>query len=481
MSGQKISIVFDCGATNVKVYAINEKGEIVKSKSYPNNTREDPNYPEFRIWDINEIWGKMCLASREVISGINTDNIIGVTATSFGVDGSLFDASGNMLYPMISWQCERTNPILANIHKYIPPGELYSESGVLPYNFNTINKAIWFKENRPGLLNDAHRFLFASSIFLYLLSGEMKNDITMAGTSMMTSAANRKFSSRILNSIGFPSELTGDLAEAGEIIGHVNAKAEAATGLPSGIPVIATGHDTQFAVFGSGANIHQPVLSSGTWEILMVRSEEFRAGPEQLNLSISTELDAIPGIYNIGNQWIASGMIEWASKNMFSDIKNNKHEYMISAAEKIPPGSNGISVIPRFNQETDGKAGGQIHGLKIESTREEVYRAMLESLSLRLRESLKDLEKAGGFKADTILCVGGGSKNKLWNQIRADISGMALRVVDNTETTALGASMFVMYAAGMAGSPDEARAMIPVKSKLYEPGENHKLYKELLG
>ena len=66
--------------------------------------------------------------------------------------------------------------------------------------------------------------------------------------------------------------------------------------IPAGIPVVATGHDTQFAIFGSGAEKNQPVLSSGTWEILMVRSERFRSGKEQLDMGITTELDSRPGL-----------------------------------------------------------------------------------------------------------------------------------------------------------------------------------------
>ena len=53
----------------------------------------------------------------------------------------------------------------------------------------------------------------------------------------------------------------------------------------------------------------------------MVRAEEFKSGKEQLEAGITTELDSRPGLFNIGNQWIASGVIEWARKNLYSDIK----------------------------------------------------------------------------------------------------------------------------------------------------------------
>ncbi len=438
-----ISIVFDCGATNVRAVAINESGSVLASKSYPNNTQADPEYPEYRIWDVNEIWDKMCSASLEILANIPASDIAGVTVTTFGVDGALVDKTGKILYPMISWQCDRTTPIMAGISKYLPLEELYKESALQPFNFNTINKIIWLKENKASLLQKAYRFLFAPSLFRMFLSGEMINGTTMAGTSMMTAKRDRKFSDKILASVGITADLFGPLAEAGEITGEVSAKAALQTGLPEGLPVIATGHDTQFAVYGSGAGINQPVLSSGTWEVLMVRSDSFIANEEQLQQNITTELDPVDGYFNIGNQWIASGMLEWASRTFFNELGNNPYKDMISGAEKIAPGSNGVRVIPGFYEEFEGKGGGQISGLTMNTSRYEIYRAMLEALSLKLRKGILALEKAGGFSANSILCVGGGSKNQLWNQIRADITGLEIKAINQKETTVLGASLFV--------------------------------------
>jgi L-fuculokinase len=211
-----IVIVFDCGATNVRVIAINSKGEILASESYPNNTRPDPFYPDYRIWDVKEIWDKMCRASQKVVSQINANKIAGVTVTTFGVDGTLFDRSGKMLYPVISWQCER---------KYISLDSLYSECGVLPFTFNTINKLIWFVEQKPDIVEKCYRFLFMPSIFSFFLTGEMVNDTTMAGTSMLTDLTTRGFSKNIINKINFPFEKTGTPVEAGTVTGMINSKA----------------------------------------------------------------------------------------------------------------------------------------------------------------------------------------------------------------------------------------------------------------
>ncbi len=472
MPQRDIAIVFDCGATNVRVVAIDSKGDILASESYTNNTHPDPFYPLYRIWDVNEIWNKMCMACRKVILQIDKDLIAGVTVTTFGVDGALFDSHGSLLYPVISWQCERTNPIMAEIDKYLPLNELYAEAGVLPFNFNTINKLIWLMEQKPELVEKSAIFLFMPSVFSYFLTGEMVNDITMAGTSMVSSLSARGFSKKIINSIGFPVEKLGNPVEPGTIIGRVTSGASDETGLPEGIPVVATGHDTQFAVFGSGAAVNEPVLSSGTWEILMARSLAYRSGKEQLDMAITTELDARPGLFNIGNQWIASGMLEWARKVLYPDIKENVYEYMIRGASSVAPGSNGVKIIPKFYEELKGEPGGKILGLTMDSTRDEIYRAMLEALSLRLKEGKEALEKAGGFKTDTILCVGGGSKNRLWNQLRANYSGIPIKVTDRTETTVLGASLFVQAACGNSGSPEEARSKIDYRTEIFEPYGN---------
>jgi L-fuculokinase len=471
MPSGDIAIVFDCGATNVRVVAINTNGDILASESHPNNTQPDPFYPSYRIWDVNEIWNKMCLSCRKVISQINKNRICGVTATTFGVDGTLFSKKGEMLYPVISWQCERTNPVMARIEKYIPLNELYAEAGVLPFNFNTINKLIWLAEQKPELIERSDIFLFMPSILSYFLTGKMVNDITMAGTSMVTNLSSRSYSKNIRARTGFPFEKMGTPVEPGTITGRINPKAASETGLPVNTPVVATGHDTQFAVFGSGAKVNEPVLSSGTWEILMVRSADYKSGKEQLDMAITTEFDSSPGLFNIGNQWIASGMLEWAKRVLYPDVKENIYEVMINEASSVPAGSNGVKIVPKFFEELKGEPGGKILGLKMDTTREEIYHAMLEALAQRLKEGKEALEKAGGFRTDSILCVGGGSKNRIWNQLRANYAGIPVKVPERTETTVLGASFFVQSACNNFASPEEARSAVDYKVTIFEPNK----------
>ena len=474
----KIILVLDCGATNVRTIAVSEKGEILASESLTNNTKPDPENKNYRIWDVNEIWNKFRTTTGKVLEKIEIENIAGITVTAFGVDGAPFNKSGKMLYPVISWQCPRTEPIMQNIGKYISVEHL---NGIQPFNFNTINKLIWLKENRHSIIDQMDHFIFIPSIFLYFLTGEMVTDSSMAGTSMLTDLRKRSFSQEILNSIGISDSIFPKMVEPGNVIGKVTHHASIETGIPAGIPVVTAGHDTQFAVFGSGAAENTPVLSSGTWEILMVRTSNIDTSGKVLQGGVSTEFDPLPGLYNMGVQWIASGALEWLKKMFFAKEIDSEHIYkiMINEAMKTKVGSNGVRIDASFYPEPGGADSGFIRNLTMETSRGDIYRAALEALSCKTRERLGQLQETAKFKADSLICVGGGSKNKLWNQIRADVLGIPVKLIDQKETTVLGASMFTMSGVNIFSSPDEARGAIDYTGDIYEPSLDSMSYTEV--
>jgi L-fuculokinase len=479
MKEYDLAIVFDCGAINLRVIAINTKGEIEASEAVSNSISEDPFYPGGKIWDVEELWVKFCDLSRKVLSQIDENRVVGVTVTTFGVDGTFISKSGEMLYPVISWQCPRTQPIMQSINKYFPLERLYEISGVFPYAFNTINKVLWFKENRPDVLDKAEHFLFMPSLFLLKLGGCKINDATMMGTSMMADLQSRGFSEEIISSLGLSPSLFGKIGEPGDKVGKISGSAANLTGLPEGTPLFLTGHDTQFAIFGSGADLNQPVLSSGTWEILMVRSDHFTASPVEIKEGITTEADAEPGIFTIGQNWMGSGVLEWFTRHFYPGLNGDMlYETLISEAEMVGPGEHGLTIDPSFFKDGAVK-GGCIYGLTIHTTRGQLARAVLESLAFRLREGLEKLQTAGRFRAEQIFCVGGGSKNRLWNQLRADVCNVPVALIDQKETTVLGAALFVFTGAGCYSNVCEARERIPYHPQVIEPSVNTKIYNRL--
>jgi len=421
-------IVLDCGATNLRAMAVDREGNILAGRSFANQTFPDPYFNNGRIWDTRYILDKLCEACRDVCLQLEAWEIKAVCTTSFGVDAAPYCKEGNQLYPVISWACERTNDILDEVHDIIPLHQLHSITGLNKFYFNTLYKLYWFRKNRKDILEKTHHWLFMPAIISSHLCGTMFTDVSMLGTSMLCDRKNRTLSSNILQAFGFSEKWFPGLTEAGEKIGEVSAIASAKTGLPAGTAVLAAGHDTQFAIFGSGAGVNEPVLSSGTWEILMVRTPEIKLGQETLMAGITTELDAVPGLYNPGMQWLGSKYIEEVKKEHFGDIcdRDDIYDIMITEAE-----------------------AGSKRGL--------IFKALLQELSEKTRDSLVMLEKYCGFKAERLRVVGGGSKNALWNNVREETLGIEVVPISQAETTVLGAAMFAFAGAGIYNSPEEAR------------------------
>ena len=452
MKNKQAVIVFDCGATNIRVVAIDREGNILASNSSSNQTSPDPYYSKGKIWDEESIWKSLAGGAKAVIEKISRTEIIGVCTTTFGVDGAPYGKDGKLLYPVISWACPRTETIMDELHEVISPGRLYAISGVAAFPINTIYKLFWLKKYRPDIINNTHHWLFMPSIISHHLCGVAYTDVSMAGTSMLCDHHTRDFSGEILGPLGVDRKIFPGLKEAGEIVGKVNKHASGLTGIPSGVPVFAAGHDTQFAIFGSGAGINEPVLSSGTWEILMVRTPHISMDSHALQAGLTTEFDAVAGLSNPGIQWIGSGILEWIRKDLFSDIsgKPDIYERMIREAREAP--AVDINQDPDFIDHRE-----KIINLSRVSSRGQVYHAVLSALAKKTANSLKLLEKYGGFRAGSLLLAGGGSKNGLWNELRSEMLGIPVKPIHQPETTVMGAAMFAFSGAGVYPSPEEAR------------------------
>lgn len=467
-------LCLDCGATNVRAILVDDKGQLVAKASQPNSTDTGAENPDYHVWNADRILNQLAECARKILPEVDATQVKGVTITTFGVDGALVDARGELLYPVISWKCPRTAEVMKKVDKYLPQSRLNEVSGVGEFAFNTIYKLIWLKENRPELLEQAHAWLFISNILAHRLTGVMATDRTMAGTSQMTDLTTGDWSEEILSSLGISKSLFPPMVDAGGVIGSLTPAACELLGLPCSVPVISTGHDTQFALFGSGVQENQPFLSSGTWEILMLRTPQAKLEPADYAAGATVEFDSKAGLLNPGLQWIASGIIEWVKATCYN---GESFDTMDAEAEKIAPGSDGVKLIPDFLPSD--AVPGSIQGLVLGRTRAHIYRAAMEALTLRLKQRLEKLEKVGGFKSTDLLLVGGGARNKVWTQMRADILGIPIRISNVSESTVLGASMYAFAGAGIFASPEACRDAFGITYTTINPGEQREAYAAL--
>ncbi|MUT56067.1 L-fuculokinase [Vibrio parahaemolyticus] len=466
-----IVIVLDCGATNLRAIAIDPKGVIVASHFIKNETKCDTQNPDFHIWDFDDIWQKLVECSKHVVNQVGAQNILAVTVTTFGVDGAPFDSDGKQLYPIISWKCPRTIPTMAKVEQELNRLDLYQDNGIGNYSFNTLYKLRWLKEHEPDVYAKMGTFVFISSMITHKLTGVMTTDYTMAGTSMLTDLSSCDWNKKALDYLGLTPNHFAPLVMAGEQVGSLSQDAAQQLGLVSGTPVISAGHDTQFALVGSGAEENQAFLSSGTWEILMARSQRPALNQQALENGVTVELDSQKGLYNPAIQWLSSAVVEWVAKQFYGAEQGSSELYttMIQEAEEAGSTAGGVVFKPNLAVDESGIGQGSIEGLSIHTSRGQIVRAVFEGLSQQLAQRFSYLNQLCQLNDGPVVVVGGGTKNPLWNQLRANALQRPLHIVEQAEATVIGAAMYAFYGAGHYRSINESQQSMKPKLRVVSP------------
>ncbi|SVN00377.1 L-fuculokinase [Klebsiella pneumoniae] len=178
------------------------------------------------------------------------------------------------------------------------------------------------------------------------------------------------------------------------------------------------------------------MLSSGTWEILMVRSAQVNTPLLSHYAGSTCELDSQPGRYNPGMQWLASGVLEWIRQLLWTP--ETPWQTLIEEARALPAGAQKVKM--QCDLLSSPNAGWQ--GITLNTTR---------------------------GNASELLLVGGGSRNALWNQIKANRLEIPIKVLDDAETTVAGAAMFGWYGVGEFSSPEQARAQVSYQYRYFYP------------
>jgi xylulokinase len=139
---------------------------------------------------------------------------------------------------------------------------------------------------------------------------------------------------------------------------------------------------------------------------------------------------------------------------------------------ETPEQPSGIVVLPHFT--TTGPPGfiadscGVIVGLKLETSRGDILKGILEATTFYLKECVESLPPTGIEIAD-FRVVGGGSRSDTWIQISADIMGRPFIRPKITEAGALGAAMIAGVGSGTFSSFEEGVAAMVKLERAFEP------------
>ena len=182
-------------------------------------------------------------------------------------------------------------------------------------------------------------------------------------------------------------------------------------------------------------------------------------------------------------KWFRDAFCE-KEKEIEKETGLNAYTQMDVLVESIDPGADGLIMLPYFQgsgiPELNEKASGVYYGINAGHTRGHFVRAIMEGLAIALKRML-ECEKALGATMDEIRSLGGGSKSKAWCQIKADILGIPVKVVENSGSTpCMGCAILAGVANGIWESvEDAAEKFVSIKETYYPNSENAKVYGEI--
>jgi L-fuculokinase len=465
----------DVGATGIKVGFFALDGTLVESAGRRNGPVPQPGGEHgWLIWDGEEIWRKICASIQECLPTIgDAKRVKAIACTGFGADGTPLDKAGRQLYPFISWHCERTFPQSREIGQRLGNEHIFQITGYHNYGINTLNRFLWFKQNRPDIIEQTHQWLQMQDFIAFKFSGSFSTECTIASTMMMLDLAKRTWSPEMLKVAGVPASILPAASEAGTRIGSVTKRAAKESGLPEGVPVVTGGHDCEIAVLGAGVDREDVLIDiTGTWEILIATVDRFEPQPAHFDQGLDFECHALPGKWICQSLLIAGAVTEWLRENCYRDCdESNAYETMFQEAAHSP--ANGVYMLPSFmpgmGPTAQHKSLGTLLGLTTTTNRGQLVRAALEGLCFQLRQQKEALEQVIGQRATAMRVVGGAQKNPLWLQLKADATGIPVEVTAHPEVTLLGAAMLAGVGAGVFNSIDEALQSVERPVTTYTP------------
>lgn len=311
-------------------------------------------------------------------------------------------------------------------------------------------------------------------LFSYYLTGVANNEYCIASTSELLDARQRNWSMDTIRALGLPEHLFGEIILPGTIRGTLKEDIARETGLGS-VDIIAVGsHDTASAVAAVPAMEGQVAfLSSGTWSLLGVEVDE-PILTEEARLAQFTNEGGVGGhirfLQNITGLWILQRLMsEWKMCGEEQNYDTILPQAAEAEIDTIIPVDDAAFMNPE-NMETALLNYCRAHSLKVPQNKAETVKCVLQSLAFKYREAVEQLNRCLPSPIHRLNIIGGGSQNKLLNQLTANALGIPV-YAGPIEATAMGNILTQAMAKGEISSLREIREIVSrsVTPQVYYP------------
>lgn len=460
------------GTSSIKTAVIDRDGRLVGQASGAYRLIHDG--PGFQQIDADDMWRCYleCLGKLKLDQEIDLGLIGGIGISCLCPGLAAFDRDGNVLVNPIIYSDQRSVEEAEEIKERVGEDRIFeiTANNVLAGAMSGTSM-LWIKNHLPEIYKKTYCFGHVNTLLALRMTGKFAIDYSNASyTSLFETRGGFQWSDELCGKIGIDREKLPPLLKSTDVVGGLVAEDLIGAGIPKGTPVVIGGGDTACASLSTGVIRSGDVCESvGTTNVLTVCVTEPKFDRGFINRC-----------HVVDGAWIYQGALShtgaslrWIRDEFCQDLvmasnalRDDPYDLMTAVADNYSvPGAGGIVFLPYMLGERspiwDSYARGVFFGVSLNSRRDDFIRAVLEGAAYGLRQMCELAESVTGKPITAFNSIGGGAKNQVWSQIKADVTGKDITALDVNDMAPVGAALLAGIGTGAFRDFQEASGRIP--------------------
>jgi rhamnulokinase len=436
-------LALDLGAESGRAVLGRFDGNVLTYEELRRFPNQPVRLPGALHWDILSLY-------REVLQSIDSApaGLDSVAIDTWGVDFGLLDGQGDLLANPVHYRDSRTDGMLELAERLVGQARIFDETGIQITPINTLYQLLSLRGS--AVLNAARTLLTIPDLLTYWLSGVAVAEFTIATTTQCYDPRAGDWAVELLDALEIPTRIFPRVVAPGSVLGSLRSA-------PSTRVVAPAAHDTASAVAGTPlASESDAYISSGTWSLVGIEVPAPIINSAALAANITNE-GGVGGTYRL----LRNVMGLWLVQGIRAELS---YDELVEAAERAGPSRAWIDpdateLLHPLDMAAALRSACAASGQPAPDDVGGLVRMVFESLALRYRWVIEQLQSLTGQAITTIHVVGGGARNTLLCQLTADATGCIVRT-GPVEATAIGNVVVQAIAAGELKDLREARELV---------------------
>lgn len=467
-------LAFDLGASNGRAIL----GQLDRDKLICRELHRFENYyiemNGVMVWDIPYLFAQM----KEGFRAFKRENVgeldcFGID--TWGVDYGLLDRNGNLLSNPRSYRMAVQQDV-KRVFEIVDEDAMFRRTGISTLDFNTVFQLYRRKTEGDTALENAETMLMIPDLLAYFFTGEIKSEYTNSTTTMLFNPILKDWDRDIIEKLGLPQRIFKEIDYPGTVRGKLLSSLANELEMKQ-IPYAVVGtHDTASAVAAIPGTGSFAFCSSGTWSILGTETEEPALSEAVHSANYSNE-GSVQGTFRPNKNIVGLWLIQECRRDWNKTGVRLSWDDVVCEAKKAEPfrsvvdtddsaffvGGDMVEKIREYCRKT---------GQAVPETVGQVARCIYESLALKYRVAMEQLEQIKGESIMQLNMVGGGIQNKMLNQLIADSIDRKV-VTGPVEGAAIGNILMQAMALGKVKNVEHLRSIVSMNETVEEYLPNH--------